>query len=289
MKTNLLLLDTQKSMRNLIFSAFYLSNYQKRKLKIVYLEDFNWINSSNYISVPAPNFGASFQLAEVQAREDFESAEAEIRHIIHEYLSNHPNTVPYVYEVKEYNRLEYISEMMEQDKDLLLMMSNYSSITEGQGGIINYPNILDKVDCPVLIIPDDRPYLSFHKMVYATALHSEDIGAIKSMVEMFSGDSYPGVYVFHHSKAESFDDNLKWVGFRTLVDEAVPHLNACFFLATEKDIDTALDDYIVVNDFDLIAVLKEKKGFFKDLFSSSHTHQLIRFFNKPVLIFHEKD
>ncbi len=281
------MLDTLKGMRSLIFSAFSLSNQQRRKLRIVYLEDFDWVSSANYLGVTPASLGAGMELAEAQTKSDYKKASSEIHQIILEYLSHHTQHVPYSYEVRECNRLEYIEELLVDEPDLLLVMSNHNSVSGGQGGVVAYPNILDKVACSVLVIPDDKPYLSFNKLVYATALHREDIDAIRNMVELFEGDSYPKLHVFHHYKSDEFDHYLEWLGFQALVEEAVPQLTPEFHLAKELQVDAALEDYITNHDFDLIAALKERKGFFQDLFGSSHTHELIRHFNKPVLIYHE--
>jgi hypothetical protein len=287
MKTNVLMLDTLKGMKNLIFSAFMLSDWQRRKLKVVYVEDFNWVSSANYLGVTPASLGAGMELAEAQNRSEYEQAGSEIRRIIYDYLSFHKQHIPYSYEVLEYNRLAYIEELLVDNPDMLLLMSNYNSVSDIPGGIINYPNILDKVNCPVLVVPDDRPYLSFNKLLYATALHREDIGALRNMVELFASDSYPRLHVFHHSKSGSFERELRWLGFQALVKDAVPQLKPEFYLSKEGQVDAALEAYIENYDFDLIAALKERKGFFEAVFGSSHTHELIRHFNKPVLVYHE--
>lgn len=288
MKTNVLMLDTLKGMKNLIFSAFSLSNQQRRKLKVVYIEDFNWVSSANYLGVTPASLGAGMEVAEAQTQSDFKKAASEIRRIIFDYLSLHTQHVPYSYEVREYNRLEYIEELLVDDPNIVLLMSNYNSVSGGPGGVVNYPNILDKVECPVMVIPDDQPYLSFNRLLYATALHREDVDALQHMVELFAADSYPKLHVFHHYKADDFEHYLEWLGFQALIEDAVPQLTPEFHLAKEKDVNSALGEFIVGHDFDLIAALKERKGFFEDLFGSSHTHELIRHFNKPVLVYHEK-
>lgn len=46
MKTNLLLLDSYKNIEKLIHFAFSFSSRFKRKLKIIYVHDFNWMSQS---------------------------------------------------------------------------------------------------------------------------------------------------------------------------------------------------------------------------------------------------
>ncbi|WP_163718356.1 universal stress protein [Mangrovibacterium lignilyticum] len=287
MKTNVLLLDTLRNMENLIYSAFSISGQQNRKLRIVYIEDFNWVTGANYLGVTPPNLGTGMQYAETQIKADYERAEKEIKRITSQYLLHNPRNIPFEYEVREYNRLEYVDELIEQEKDVVLMMSNYSSISESPGGIINYPNILDKVACPVLVIPDDRQYLRFNKVLYATAMHSEDLDAIKSMVELLACGSRLDLHVFHHCNNVDFDHRLKWVGFQTLVKNSLPEYTPEFYLSKGKDVEESIEAYVKMENPDVIVALKERKGFFEDIFSSSHTHELIRHFNKPVLVYHE--
>ncbi len=287
MKTNVLLLDTLKNMENLIYSAFSISSQQKRKLKIVYIEDFDWVSSANYMGVTPGNLGVGLHYADAQIREDYDRAEGEIKRITTQYLKQYPQSIPFEYEVREGNRMIYIEEMLAEEDDVLLMMSNYSSISESPGGIISQPNILDKVTCPILVIPDDQQYLSFNKMIFASAMHREDLDALKSMANLFVKGPELKLDIFHHSNSTSFDHQLKWKGFQAMVQEALPDYQPQFYLAKGKDVDEALDEYIKKEKPDLVATLKERKGFFEEIFSSSHTQELIRHFNKPVLVYHE--
>lgn len=287
MKTNVLLLDTLKGMRSLIFSAFSLSSQQKRKLKIVYIEDFNWVSSADYVGVAPGSMGAGLQYAEEKIKQDYEQAEGKIKEYVTEYLETFPQTIHYEYEVREYNRLEYVEDVINQYDDVLLMMSNYSSISESPGGRINFPNILDKVACPVLVIPDSQHYLNFNKIVYATAMHQEDLAALQKLTALFDADHPAELTVFHHSKSHEFRYHLKWTGFKTLIQEAIPNVKINFHLDSSDDVEIALQHYVDNNKPDLIVTLKEKKGFFENLFFSSQTHELIKHFNKPVLVYHE--
>ncbi|WP_372775830.1 hypothetical protein [Mangrovibacterium sp.] len=289
MKTNVLLLDTLKNLEALIYSAFSISNQQKRKLKIVYIEDFNWVSSANYLGVTPPNMEVGLQYAQTQIKSDYEKAEAEIKRITTKYQSQNPRTIPFEYDVRECSRMEYIDEMVKQEQDLLLMMSNYSSVSESPGGIINFPNILDRVSCPVLVIPDNQQYLKFETLIYATAMHPEDITAIKNMVGLFGESKEMKLQVFHHCKKVDFDVRIKWLGFQTLLKNSIPGCSPEFYLSKGKDVETDLDAYVRAENPDLIVALKERKGFFEEIFSSSHTHELIKLFNKPVLVYHEQN
>ena len=287
MKTNLLLLDTHRNMGNLIHSAFALSSQLKRKLKIVYIEDFNWANSTNYIGGTPGYAGADMQMLHNQVREDYEGARNELKRVIADYLQQHPQNIPFEYETSENNRLEYVEQVVKNETDVLLLMSNYNSLSGGEGGVVNYPGILDHIDCPVLILPDNARFVSFNKVVYTSALHYEDIAAIRHFSSLFDDSGLLTIQVFHQSETDDFDEVLRWKGFREMVKEAVPRSKTQFIGSEEKDLGAAIDAFIQQHNPDLIVALKEKKGFFSDLFSTSQTHELIKHFNKPVLIYHE--
>ncbi len=60
-------------------------------------------------------------------------------------------------------------------------------------------------------------------------------------------------------------------------------------ILNEKNVREGLKKYLEDEDPDVVAILKEEKGFFEDLFSSSETHYVVTHFNRPVLIYHEKN
>lgn len=291
MKTNLLLIDTLKNMENLIHSGFALSNQLKRKLKIVYVMDFNWVASNEFVSgtTTAPTIDSGIRVFETQIRENYDVAEEEIRRIISEYLKKYPQNVPYELDVVENSRLQIIEKTIEDEKDVLLLMSNYNSYSGISNGVVNYPNIMDKVACPVLIVPDDIETVSINSFLYATALHAEDLKAIKHLCELMEGADGKKLTVFHNMKETDSDSKLRWSGFKALVKESVTGFNVKFEHSNEENVREGLKNYLANESPGVIVLLKEKKGFFKDLFSSSQTHYVVTHYNKPVLVYHEEN
>ncbi|WP_339737702.1 universal stress protein [uncultured Sunxiuqinia sp.] len=290
MKTNLLLLDTMKNMRNLICSAFSLSNQLKRKLKIVYVLDIYWVGAGGeFVGSTVPGVGASYRVVEKGIRKDFEQAESEMRRITAEYFEKHPQNVHYEIEVAETNRLEMISKTVDQEKDVLLLMSNYNTYSGLSTGTISYPNIIDKVPCPVLVVPDNLETFSLNNYLYATALHSEDLKAIKHLSETTAGADGKNLTIFHNMETLDFESKLKWIGFKSLIKESVSGFHLKFEHSHEKNVREGLKKYLTNERLDVIVILKEKRGFFEDLFSSSETHYVVSHFDKPVLVYHEEN
>ncbi|HKJ42622.1 MAG TPA: hypothetical protein VKA27_11050 [Sunxiuqinia sp.] len=290
MKTNLLLLDTLKNLDNLIYSGFSFSNELKRKLKIAYVYDFSWLASGEYMGLgaTAPNIDASIHGAEREFRQDFDIAEAEIKKAVTDYLKDHPQNVPYEIKIVEISKVTLVEDVMKEEEDLLVMMSNYNSYSRFMPGTINYPDVIDDFPCPVLIIPDDVQNIAFNKCLYATAFHPEDLTALDHFVHLFDGTDGEEIIVFHNEKAESFEGQMKWNGFEAVVRDRVQNVKLKFKITHEKDVRHGLKNMIEKEDPDIVVLLKEQRGFFEELFSGSDTHFAVTHFNKPILVYHEE-
>lgn len=181
-----------------------------------------------------------------------------------------------------------INEVVEK-KDVLLLMSNYNSYSGVMSGRDSFPNILDDLPCPVLIIPDDVELVGLTNYWYATGFYLEDFAALdrlSDLVEIVDGKK---LTVFHSMEHDNFESQLEWAGFRQLVKEHVRGFDLNFGLTKSKEVRKELKSYIENEDPDMIVVLKGKNGFFKALFSESETHYVVTHFDNPVLIHHEQN
>ncbi|MGQ8335993.1 universal stress protein [Sunxiuqinia sp. A32] len=289
MKTNLLLLDSLRNVETLIYSGFSLSNQLNRKLRIVYIYDFNWISSGEFVGAVAPTIDAKYLSLEKEIKKDFEIAESKIKEITTEYFASNPINVPFEVEVAEVSRLDYMKKYLHDEKDVILLMSNYNSYADTSSGQVKYPNIIDVVGCPVLVLPDDYKIHDFNKIVYASALHEEDLMAMRHLSGLFAKAKGKVLTVFHNEKLVDFEEELKWRGFQSVVQNTVNTFTYTFNLTHEKDAREGLDTIVEKEDPDLIVLLKEKKGFFKEVFSSSETRYAVTHFDKPVLVYHEEN
>ncbi|WP_321287560.1 universal stress protein [uncultured Sunxiuqinia sp.] len=289
MKTNLLLLDTLKNMETLITSGFALSNQLKRKLKIVYVLDFGWMRSGEFVGVATPDYQPNVAISEAQFRVDYEAAEAEMKKTVADLLKKIPQSVPYELEVAEISRLMVVNDTIEKEKDVILLMSNYNSYSGFVTGAISYPNIIEKVDCPVIIVPDDTSTFSMSNFLYATALHAEDLKAMRHLSDMVEGTENKNLTIFHNMETTDFDSILKWKGFKDMAKGSIKNFSPSFVHSHEKDVSKGLQKHLEENEPDVLVIMKEEKGFFEDLFSSSETHYVVTHFNKPVLVYHESN
>lgn len=286
MKTNLLLLDSYKNIEDLIAYAFSFSNRSKRSLKIIYVFDFAWMRQSYMVGGSAP-VDPALVAVEKNAEKEFEVAESKIREVADGYMKKHAVKVPFELKITEINRIDVVEEELDSSSDMILLISNHQSYTEATGGLIGYPNLIENVNCPVFVIPENTRHAVLKEVVFATDFHHEDLEIIKHLLELLKHSEGTKYTILHNEKEFGFDEKLKWLGFREWINSEVKNGKLAFSLKTQKDLVTAIEELSQEIDADLLVLLKEKRGFFEELFSSSDTKSVLTHFHKPVLVYHQ--
>lgn len=287
METNLLLLDSYNNIDELLSYAFSFSNKLNRKLKIKYVFDFNWMVES-YMLGPGGPVDPALVAAEKNAREEFKVAEKKIQDITKDYLESHNLNVPYDIEISSINRIDAVQEEYENNSGLILLIGNQQSYTEATGGLIGYPNLIEHVKCPVLVIPYQTTNFDARSIMYATDYHPEDVESLTHLFTLLNKDENVKFTVLHNQKEVDFEDQTRWTGFKEVVKDETGIKNIEFKLTKKDETLKAIEEFVELEDPDLLVVLKEKKGFFKQIFSSSETKSVLTHLNKPVMVYHEK-
>jgi hypothetical protein len=286
MKTNLLLLDSHKNIKDLVLSAISISNHHNRKLKIMYVFDFNWMKHAA-IAGGAGTASVSIVNAEKEIFRDYEFAEKKVREVVNECLKMRPVSYPVEIKVSKENRIDLINSELQIDPDLMILISNHQRYSEITGGVVSYPKFIEHVKCPVLILPDNMQQVNIDNAVYAADYNTEDIRSIKHLSNFLKEAENSHLTILHNEEKFDFEANLKWMGFKDLVHAELANGNVDFALKKEKDFITGMKEYNAEADPDLLVVLNEKKGFFEDIFTSSTTKSVLTQFDKPLLVYHE--
>jgi hypothetical protein len=287
MGTNLLLLDSYKNIEDLITYSFSFSNKTKRSLKIIYVFDFEWMRHSFMVGSVGP-VDTKLVPVEKNARKEFDVAESKIREVAAGYIKENSIDVPFEIHVSELNRIELVKDEAESISDLILLVSNHQSYSEASGGLLGYPNLVEHVDCPVFVIPENIKQSVMNKVVYASGYHPEDLESLRHLSGLMENYEDAAITILHNEKDHDFMAKLKWRGFMELVKEEVGSENIEFSLRSKKDMLSAIEEYSKEKDPDLLVILKEKRGFFEEIFSASKTKSVLTHFHKPVLVYHEK-
>ncbi len=147
--------------------------------------------------------------------------------------------------------------------------------------------IIEDARCPVFIVPPSSAYSELQRIVYATNYNEADIGSLQRLSDLariFNSK----ITALHISNDKSFKNKLSEKGFEEMVQEKCNYTNINLQMRKGDDIVDTIEQVATELKADLIGILKENHGFWKELFSSSSTKELVLNTKLPVLVFHEK-
>lgn len=148
----------------------------------------------------------------------------------------------------------------------------------------NVFKVLDKIHCPVLIIPQNATCEDFEKIGYATDLRSDDLSIIewlKELTEIFQIE----LFMMHVSAdiVSTEEDVSKTMTEQVLLTKShnPPYIN--YFQG--ENIKHTLQEIIEEYNVDILALKHRKYGFFHSLFHSSTSDNMVKHTKIPVLVF----
>ena len=149
----------------------------------------------------------------------------------------------------------------------------------------NTESVMEEVKCPVLSIPSTAPKPKLDKIVYASDYSEEDRNALAQVVKLgsFFGSHIDVVHVvksqddIHGEEAERF-----WAELQKLF----PNVPLSFQEITNKHRDEGLKSYFKRAGGEVLAVVRRKKGFLRELFSQSLAERLTYQAEVPLLVLH---
>lgn len=148
----------------------------------------------------------------------------------------------------------------------------------------NVFKVLDKIHCPVLIIPENATCEDFQKIGYATDLKSDDLPVIdwlKDLTAIFQIE----LFMLHVSANNVL---IEEEVSKTITEEILftqspdrPYIN--YFQG--KNIKNTLQEVIEEYAVNILALKHRKYGFFHSLFHSSTSDNMVKHTKIPVLVF----
>ncbi len=152
-------------------------------------------------------------------------------------------------------------------------------------------DVIKTVECPVWIIPKGAIYRPFSEIVYATDYKEEDVTNLKKLINLFT-HLMPNITALHITDSVDFEDQVKKAGFVEMLQSKTSYKQLtvkAVYQSKHDELIQLINDLAVKNNADLLVILKENKSFFERIFTSSHTKELLKTTQLPVLIFHEKE
>jgi len=207
-----------------------------------------------------------------------------------EYLNNKfPRELLNIEEISEYGQLAYvINRMVEAEKIDYVVMG-----TKGASGLkkvfagSNTADVVKKVKCPVLAIPEKAKYEPPVRIAFAAdyeALADQYLlSPLKELVEQYQSEL---MVVNIQPEGELVDAEQAAGGVRlhhTL--QAIPHT---FLHVEHKNIAEGISHFIIEHKVDMLVMVGHQHGVFERIFRSSVTRQMSMLTKVPLMVLHEK-
>ena len=125
------------------------------------------------------------------------------------------------------------------------------------------------------------------KVVLATDFHRTDLEMIERFVSLF-GKYNPLIFVLHvATKTNDFKSELKFIGFKQMVQEKIAYANIEFKMIVHKNVVKGILETINAESADMLLMLKEHESFFKTLFETNKTDKITHFLKIPMISYQE--
>jgi nucleotide-binding universal stress UspA family protein len=180
---------------------------------------------------------------------------------------------------------EVIQDYAAQNKPWLIVIGNSISNEESvwYGG--NLMSILRSMAHPVLAVPEGCLYSPVSKICYACDYKKETEGlpltAIADMATQMGSQLH--VLNIDHDNANF---NAETPEISEVLHEKLKSANPQYHYADAKDTDTAILDFVNTNHINWLVVAPHKHGFIESLFRKSHTKELAKHLQIPLLSVH---
>ncbi len=258
--------------------AVYIAQHAGAHLTIAHVVHLPIVDTSETALVASELLGE-------QLRDAADKLKSLCRHIEEKHGANRNGGFTCDYLVKETLLTDLATEMSQhQGYDLIVMGTTGLDNTMEELLIgSNTESVIEEVKCPVLSIPSIAPPPKLEKIVYASDYSEEDRIALKQVVKL---GSYFGSHidVVHVIKPKDVNSTEEAEHFWNELQEMFPGVPLSFQEIPSKHRDEALNMYFKQAEGEVLAIVRRRKGFLKELFTQSLAERLTYQAKVPLLV-----
>ena len=138
---------------------------------------------------------------------------------------------------------------------------------------------------PVILIPKNVTYRCPRQILYATNNHPDEIKGLKQLVK-FAKQFNAHIHIVHVDTTTSLEEKVtKQLESKTFKN-GIPNINYKITTVYTNDILTGLNDYILNNQIDMVAITTVHRPFLKQLFHKSTTRKMAIQTKLPLMVLH---
>lgn len=151
----------------------------------------------------------------------------------------------------------------------------------------NTVDVINRVKCPVLVIPEKTMEVQFNNLVFASNYTEKDVEDINFLVEI--AKTYNSEITVVHVGEEDFlgdyADTLIIKKLKKDVKSSITY-ERLKFKQLKGDVIEELNKYIEENNFSLLAMVTTQREFLGKIFNRSFTQKMAFHLKIPLLVLH---
>ncbi|MDB5122636.1 MAG: universal stress protein UspE [Mucilaginibacter sp.] len=160
--------------------------------------------------------------------------------------------------------------------------------TSGLSGFLqgnHVQNLIEKANCPVLIVPSRIVFNGYKKIVFATDMTGSDIDVLHSL-SGFARYVNAEILVTHvFENKTNAKESTKAEVFLKMISSKINYPRIFYREIKSESVSTSIDWLSEHIDVDLLVVVHRKRNFFQILFEASVTQKLADHLTKAMLVF----
>jgi len=166
--------------------------------------------------------------------------------------------------------------------DLVVMGMRRHNLSKRLLGNTTY-FMIDNISCPLLLIPPMTRYLGVHKIIYGTVFGKHEFSAINRLLNWATvfGSNLHLVHVFQHKNKE--EATAKMTQLLDEYQELKENETISFQLIEGKGA-LEINRYVELANADILAVHRNKQGFWQHILEGSLTKKLVEESTIPILV-----
>ncbi|MCL5128281.1 MULTISPECIES: universal stress protein [unclassified Algibacter] len=277
MKTILYATDCTKNDASALKYAYRFSYIMKANLHVMHVYDVP------PVSISVIKRSDVLKNNMIQEQKDIVTKYCET-HLKNEFREN-PIKIHVVENISVENAILDISKKLSPDLVLLGIKDTRSHRTYFSSNIANI--LLDKIEVPVMMIPNGMVYKSISTIVYATDFEKEDILPIKKLIEIVSPFEAL-IEVVHIYKTDTTTAKEKMVRFKSILLEQISYKEITFKTMAATKIKSGLVSVLDNEKASMLAMLERKHSLSLDnLFHRDLVREMEEIVTIPILAFNK--
>ena len=277
MKKILLPIDFSETSENAFVYALEMAKLFKAKLVLLHTFDLPIIDNQSM----AFNYSVMYESIELSNFEHFKQIMPKLHKIAEE---RNLGAIVMNHILMDGDLLISIKKVIEQENIDFVVMG-----TKGATGwfdsIIgtNTGSVISSVSVPVLSVPVEAKYQKAETIAFTTRFRKKDIEALVKVI-LFAKRIHAKVKCLY---VKTPDSDVSEETIKRWESHFEEEENLKIFIIPSDDVKETIEDFIITQDVDMLAMLTYKRNFFVKLFTNTTTQELSYHLKTPILAFHE--